>query len=92
VAMDVAFLKGGRIALQAPLDDLLDSARRITGPSAALSALRFADEIRREPGDHGTVSILARPSAGEMTAMRADGAPFQVEPLSLEDLFVEVTK
>jgi ABC-2 type transport system ATP-binding protein len=28
VALDVAFLKGGRIALQGPLDDLLEGARK----------------------------------------------------------------
>lgn len=93
VALDVAFLKDGRIALQAPLDELLDSARRITGPSAALSGLRFADEIRREPGaGSSTASILARPSTVEMAALREHGAPLRVEALSLEDLFVEVTK
>ena len=92
VALDVAFLKDGKIALQSPLDELLESARRITGPSAALSALRFADEIRREPGAAGIVSILARPSVTEMAALGAEGSRLQVEALSLEDLFVEVTK
>jgi len=92
VALDVAFLKDGKIALQSPLDELLESARRITGPGSTLSALRFADEIRREPGGAGIVSILARPSVAEMAALRVGGALVQIEPLSLEDLFVEVTK
>ena len=49
VALDVAFLKGGRIALQGPLDELLEAARSTT-------------EGRR------------------------------AEPVSLEDLFIEVTQ
>lgn len=49
VALDVAFLKDGRIALQGPLDDLLEGARSTT-----------------------------------------DGR--RAEPLSLEDLFIEVTQ
>ena len=92
VAMDVAFLKGGRIALQAPLDELLDSARRITGPAASLDALRFGDELRRERNDAGTVSILARPSVGELAALQATAPQLRADPLNLEDLFVEVTR
>jgi ABC-2 type transport system ATP-binding protein len=49
VALDVAFLKGGRIALQGQLDDLLEGARNTSGGRRA-------------------------------------------EPVSLEDLFIEVTR
>jgi ABC-2 type transport system ATP-binding protein len=51
IALDVAFLKDGKIALQGPLDDLLEGARR-----------------------------LAEPGAGH------------AGPMSLEDLFIEVTQ
>jgi ABC-2 type transport system ATP-binding protein len=51
VALDVAFLKGGKIALQGPLDDLLEGARRVVEPGAG-----------------------------------------SAEPMSLEDLFIEVTQ
>ncbi len=37
VALDVAFLKDGKIALQGGLDDMLESARSAAGPAAALS-------------------------------------------------------
>ena len=91
VALDVAFLQGGKITLQAPLDELLESTHRITGTGAALSRLSFSDEIRRQQDANGGVSILARLSGAEAAALRA-GPELRVETLSLEDLFVEVTK
>jgi ABC-2 type transport system ATP-binding protein len=91
VALDVAFLQGGKITLQAPLDELLESAHRITGSGAALARLTFSDEIRRQQDTAGGVSILARLSGAEAAALRA-GPDLRVETLSLEDLFVEVTK
>jgi ABC-2 type transport system ATP-binding protein len=91
VALDVAFLQGGKITLQAPLDELLESTHRITGTGAALSRLTFSDEIRRQQDAGGGVSILARLSGAEAAALRA-GPELRVETLSLEDLFVEVTK
>jgi ABC-2 type transport system ATP-binding protein len=54
VALDIAFLKDGRIALQGPLDDLLEGAHRVAEPGAG--------------------------SAG------------RAAPMSLEDLFIEVTQ
>ena len=91
VALDVAFLQGGKITLQAPLDELLESAHRITGTGAALAGLKFVDEIRRQQDAGGGVSILARLTGAEAAALRA-GPDLRVETLSLEDLFVEVTK
>jgi ABC-2 type transport system ATP-binding protein len=91
VALDVAFLQGGKITLQAPLDELLESAHRITGTGSALARLSFADEIRRQQSSNGDVSILARLSTSEMAALHT-GPELRVESLSLEDLFVEVTK
>lgn len=91
VALDVAFLQGGKITLQAPLDELLESAHRITGTAAALARLRFRDEIRRQQDRSGGVSILARLNGQEAADLRA-GPDLRVETLSLEDLFVEVTK
>ena len=91
VALDVAFLQGGKITLQAPLDELLESAHRITGSAAALAPLRFRDEIGRRQDCGGGVSILARLSGQEAADLRA-GPELRVETLSLEDLFVEVTK
>lgn len=91
VALDVAFLQDGRIGLQGPLDELLDSARRVTGTAAAVDALALRDEIRRERHADGTVSVLARLSEKEAAALDATPA-LRTDAMSLEDLFVEVTK
>jgi ABC-2 type transport system ATP-binding protein len=91
VALDLAFLKDGRIGLQAPLDDLLDNARRISGTAQAVANLRFPGEIRRQRDARGGVSIIARLDPRETEHLRS-GAALRVDPLTLEDLFVEVTK
>ncbi|MGV7206762.1 ABC transporter ATP-binding protein [Oxalobacteraceae bacterium A2-2] len=91
VAVDVAFLKDGRIGLQAPLDDLLENVRRISGTAQALAGLSFAGEIRRERDGLGGASIIARLDPRESAHLRS-GPALRVDPLTLEDLFVEVTK
>ncbi len=91
VALDLAFLKDGRIGLQAPLDELLEGARRITGTGAALDALCLDGEIRRDRHADGAVSVVARLSPAELDSLRGMAA-VRVDALSLEDLFVEVTK
>lgn len=91
VALDVAFLKGGQITLQAPLDELLESAHRITGTGAALVGLRLGDEIGRRQNANGDATILARLTPAEGAALEASPG-LRVETLNLEDLFVEVTK
>jgi ABC-2 type transport system ATP-binding protein len=89
VAIDLAFLKDGRIALESPLDELLGSARRIVGAASELATLQVAGEISREQDGSGTMSIVARLSDAEAAAL---GGKLRVENIGLEDLFVEVTK
>lgn len=91
VALDVAFLHDGRIGLHAPLDELLEGARRITGPAAALEALGLRGELRRERHAGGSVTVVAQLSGAEQERLRALPG-VQADALSLEDLFVEVTK
>jgi ABC-2 type transport system ATP-binding protein len=91
VALDVAVLHDGRIGLQAPLDELLEGARRITGPAAALDALALRGELRRERHAGGSVTVVARLSGAELERLRTQPG-LQADTLSLEDLFVEVTK
>jgi ABC-2 type transport system ATP-binding protein len=91
VALDVAFLKDGKIALQAPLDELLESAHRVTGSAAAMQGLQLPGEIRRQRGSDGSVSVLARLSTEEANALGAAHA-VHIDALGLEDLFVEVSQ
>lgn len=91
VALDVAFLKNGRIALAGGLDELLENARRVTGPQAAL-ATPLPGELRRIIERSGEVKVITRNSDPQALASAAAAAGVRVESLSLEDLFVEVTK
>jgi ABC-2 type transport system ATP-binding protein len=50
VAFNVAFLQHGRIALQAPLDELLDEVLEARGPEPLLARLPEAAVLARQPG------------------------------------------
>lgn len=91
IALDVAFLKDGKIALQAPLDQLMEGARRITGPSAAFTYLQLPGEISRMQDGAGQTRIIARAGEQDWAALQAQPA-VRVESVSLEDLFIEVTQ
>ncbi len=92
VALDVAFLKDGRIALQGPIDELLDGARRVVGPSALLDALPVDGELRRTCGGDGATHVVTRRPNSDLLALAAREPALRLERLSLEDLFVEVTQ
>ncbi len=91
VALDVAFLQNGKIALAGALDELLESARRVSGPMAVL-AQRLPGELRRTVDRHGVASIITRNSDPAVLTGTAQLAGVRVESLNLEDLFVEVTQ
>ncbi|MEW7849099.1 ABC transporter ATP-binding protein [Massilia aurea] len=86
VAPDVAFLKDGRIALQGELDTLLDGARRVIGPASLLGAA-LPGELRRSQAGDGSVCVIVQ---GGAPPAAAPGV--RIEPLGLEDLFIEVTR
>ncbi|XYJ09799.1 ABC transporter ATP-binding protein [Telluria sp. B2] len=90
VALDLAFLRDGKIALQGRLDELLEGARRVVGPAALLDGKPLAGELRRQRALDGTVSVVTH-GAGALEGLRKE-AGVRVEPLSLEDLFIEVTQ
>lgn len=92
VAFDVAFLKDGRIALQGPLDQLLDSARRVVGPSALLAHLPVGGELRRSMAPDGTIQVVTRAADPALLELARREPALRLEPMSLEDLFVEVTR
>jgi ABC-2 type transport system ATP-binding protein len=90
VAFNVAFLARGRIALQAPLDELLEQTRRIAGPAAQVQAYLSAHQLRplssRSLADGG-LQVLAQ---GERHGPGQAG--LLLTPVSLEDLFMELTQ
>lgn len=91
VALDVAFLQDGRITLQGALDELLENTTRISGSTDALASLQLSQAIRRHAHADGRVTVLARLTVAEDEQLRAR-TDLKVDPLSLEDLFVEVTR
>lgn len=93
VALDVAFLKDGKIALQGGLDALLENARRVAGPHEVIDALPQAASSwgqRKRAGD--TSSFITLAADEQLAALAAREPALRVDPLSLEDLFVEVTQ
>ncbi len=82
VAFNLAFLSGGKIVLQAPLDELLDEMRLLTGTPAQLAGL---SPIKRTPLAAGRERVLARLPQGKAPA------GVEVQAVNLEDLFMELT-
>jgi ABC-2 type transport system ATP-binding protein len=90
VAFDVAFLSEGRIALQAPLDELIDGSRRLVGPAAEMDALcrRLAlRAVSRSALEGGRVKLIVQAQPGMPWPEGIDA-----EPVTLEDLFLELTQ
>jgi ABC-2 type transport system ATP-binding protein len=89
VAFNLAFLNGGRIVLQAPLDELLDQVRAFTGTTTELAGL-FArlgtQTLKRTPLEAGRERVLAR-----LPADAALPAGVAVDRVNLDDLFTELT-
>lgn len=81
VAFNVAFLREGRIALQAPLDSLLDETRLVLGPDPLLDALAGPDVLARQPGRRLLRHVDESRLPQGVVAQRA----------SLEDLFEVLT-
>jgi ABC-2 type transport system ATP-binding protein len=81
VAFNVAFLQGGRIGLQAPLDELIDETRLVTGPEPLLAALQGVEVLARRDGRRLLRHVDERSLPPGLVAQRA----------SLEDLFEVLT-
>src|ERR1700761_8788620 len=88
VALDVAFLTGGRIALHAPLDELLESSVRLGGVAADIE--RFVREHR--------LQAISLEAGGPVIARGLDAGAIppptptvSVDPATLEDLFLALT-
>jgi ABC-2 type transport system ATP-binding protein len=83
VAFNLAFLSGGKIVLQAPLDELLDEVRLLTGTPTQLAGLTA---LKRTPLEGGRERLLARLPVGTPLP-----AGVEVQAVNLEDLFLELT-
>jgi ABC-2 type transport system ATP-binding protein len=81
VAFNVAFLQAGRIALQAPLDELLDEARVVEGSDERLALLPAAPVLVRHSG-RWLVRALDEAALPSGLALRR---------ANLEDLFEALT-
>lgn len=89
VAFNLAFLSGGRIALQAPLDELLEQVRAFTGTVTELAGLFArlkAEPLKRTPLAAGRERVLAR-----LPANASVPAGVAADRVNLDDLFAELT-
>lgn len=91
VAMDVAFMKSGRILFQAELDALSESALRVSGTAQALGALQHYLVVP-PVNEREDASAIARIAPAEQEKVRAAHPQIRFEPVGLEDLFIEVTQ
>ncbi|MEN9868015.1 MAG: hypothetical protein RL748_3605 [Pseudomonadota bacterium] len=92
VALDIAFLKEGRIALQGGMDELLENTRRVVGPSQIMSKVTLPDELRRSSEQNGEISVVVPENSPALAQLLAQEAQVRTEQLTLEDLFIEVTR
>jgi ABC-2 type transport system ATP-binding protein len=89
VAFNLAFLSRGRIALQAPLDELLEQVRAFTGSVSEMAGLMGrlgAQTLKRTPLEAGRERVLAR-----LPANAALPAGVAADRVNLDDLFAELT-
>jgi ABC-2 type transport system ATP-binding protein len=90
VAFNVAFMGAGRIVLQAPLDELMEGARSITGSTVAVRQQAQAQGwqvLCETPLSDGRLRVLAR---GGVADTAGPGAA--VDAVTLEDLFLGLTQ
>jgi ABC-2 type transport system ATP-binding protein len=93
VAFHVGFLSAGRIVLQAPLDELMEGTRSLSGPRTTVhDAVRMQGwQVLSETalGDDGRVRVFARRPA---FAGDAEWPGLAVSDVTLEDLFFELAR
>lgn len=93
VAMNVAFMKDGKIVMQAPLDEISEDTRRIIGPADVLENAAWSNEISRTNDAKGYQNSMVRLTKTELAKMcELEKNGVRVERVTLEDLFIEITK
>ncbi|ALV09186.1 ABC transporter ATP-binding protein [Roseateles depolymerans] len=91
VAFNIAFLSGGKIALQAPQDQLAEEVRLLVGSEPALQAVVKASraQVLHRRSLPSSQRWLVRFPEGQIPPPQAG---LQCEALGLEDLFVELAQ
>jgi len=93
VAMDIALLKNGRIALSGPLDQLSEKMRRVEGPSAVLAHARWGQELARSATrDAQTMLIVIVDEGSEERLETLARQGVRVHAVGLEDWFIAATQ
>lgn len=91
VASHIALLDQGQMRLHTSLDEIKDHWRRLWWPSSCvLPSAIFPGEIHRRPLQDGGWSLLINSTAAQALIGQLP-AEVQWHPLSLEDVFVEMT-
>ena len=88
VALDVAFLTGGKIALHAPLDELLESSVRLGGVPADIQRFVAQHQLQAVSRAAG-VPVIAR--GRDAANMPHATSTVSVHRVTLEDLFLALT-
>lgn len=91
IAMDVAFLRDGRIVHQQGLDELIERTVRVTGNAADLAQLSPEKILQSASSRDGTSKLLAQFGVAQLEKMRQQNN-LRIEKMGLEDLFIEMTK
>jgi len=89
VAMDVAFLHEGHIVHQQSLDDMMDNTVRVSAGYTVLQQLQPQKILRRFAQGDGR--LLAQFSAEQLQALQSR-TDVRIDKLSLEDIFIEMTR
>ena len=90
VAFNVAFMRGGTINVQAPLDELLEQTRQVSGAADAIASFvrRSGAQVIGKPVSQGSSIESALLRLAPSTDLRVDGLDF--EAVNLEALFMEL--
>jgi ABC-2 type transport system ATP-binding protein len=93
VASHVCFLHEGRLLLNTPMDDLKDTHARLSLSREAAVGLSkpLLGEIARRRRPDGGVSIVLTRQEPEPWPSAATASGGTLEPMNLEDLFIEIT-
>lgn len=106
VAMDVAFLRDGKLGLQGEIDEILETVFKVEGSAVALQKLRAQllttpdDRLKQNQAasieqlyvDASAEHLLLKMSAEVAQGLQLSHSELNIRTMNLEDLFIEVTQ